>query len=186
MNARTDNIRITCPHCKVVLETDSNIEGSHVECPECGKEFVAHRVNPTIVDSIKPHSKKKSNGDGKGLFTVIVKIVAALLLLHQIKVCVVAYSNQSNPEGNRFLTADGHRKTKAVPGLKTFSVAAYGACLIPGTGPFLGLLAIGLGYGADWQADVVQQHADEQWAKSQHWLKEGGIDPNKPFGRYGN
>lgn len=30
-----------CPHCKVVFETEETVDGSRVDCPECGKEFVA-------------------------------------------------------------------------------------------------------------------------------------------------
>lgn len=59
MSGTPDTIRITCPNCNAVLEADGSIEGSRIECPECGGEFVAVRDKPEIGKAINPRSKKK-------------------------------------------------------------------------------------------------------------------------------
>lgn len=59
MSDTSATIRIACPHCKVVLETDASVEGTRVACPECGREFVAQRDKSPVVQAGKSNSKKK-------------------------------------------------------------------------------------------------------------------------------
>lgn len=39
MNKSTAPIRIVCPHCRTILESDEPIESASVECPACGVAF---------------------------------------------------------------------------------------------------------------------------------------------------
>lgn len=36
-----ETTRCQCPHCGVILETDDPVSGMRVDCPKCGREFVA-------------------------------------------------------------------------------------------------------------------------------------------------
>lgn len=78
MSGPPDTIRITCPNCNAVLEADGSIEGSRIECPECGREFVAVRDKPKIVKAIHPRSKKKR---------VIGIVLLAVVLLFMFSRC---------------------------------------------------------------------------------------------------
>ncbi len=84
MSDTSNTIRIACPHCKVVLETDASVEGTRVACPECGREFVASRKKPSVVQADKPKSKKK--------FVLGIAILAVALLCMRTS-CSGGHSN---------------------------------------------------------------------------------------------
>ena len=44
------SLQYQCPHCKAVLEADESVGGSSVDCPECGKEFVAVPLSTITVE----------------------------------------------------------------------------------------------------------------------------------------
>ena len=78
MNETSRNIRIVCPHCKAVLETDGPVGNTAVPCPACGREFVP------VPDGIKT----------KGIFLwhffrkrPILCILAVLGLFFMISMC---------------------------------------------------------------------------------------------------
>lgn len=73
MSDTANTIRIACPHCKVVLETDASVEGTRVACPECGREFVAQRHNPGTVNTTKPPKKKR-------IFGIVLLAVALIFI----------------------------------------------------------------------------------------------------------
>lgn len=75
MDNTSNPIRFTCPHCKAVLETETDIAGLRVECPECGKEFVASRNKPGTPKVAKPKSKKKR------VIGIVLLAVALLFML---------------------------------------------------------------------------------------------------------
>lgn len=177
MSDTANTIRIACPHCKVVLETDGSVEGTRVACPECGKQFVAHRVKPTrggVLNLLRKKNRKFG----------VVQIVAAALFLFQAKAC--SDSKSSGHEGyRRFMTEDGHYRSGTVTGLKAFSAIAYGVGMIPGVGPVVWIPAFGIGFGANLWSNAVQEREDEKWEKSIKGLRDSGIDPDHPFGKYG-
>jgi hypothetical protein len=176
MSDTSDNIKIACPHCKVVLETDASVEGTRVACPECGREFVPQRHNPGAMKVAKPKLKKKRKFG-------IVQIVAAVLFLFQAKACS---DSKSSDHQDIFLTEDGHYRSETVSGLKTFSAIAYGVGMIPGIGPVVWVPAFGIGFGANLWSNAVQKREDERWERSMQWLRDSGYDPDHPFGKYGD
>jgi hypothetical protein len=93
------------------------------------------------------------------------------------------YKNQANVGGNRFVTADGHRRSTAATTWRTIGSIADWAWLIPGVGWAVSLVG---GLGARAIANGIQNRADKQWAQAQAGLQNAGIDSNNPFGRYGN
>lgn len=166
-----------CPHCRAILETGETIEGMQVPCPVCGHEFSANRDQPKNMHADKLPKKKRRFG--------ILQIVSAVLFCFQSVVCCHAYSNQSNPGGHIYMTADGHRKAAAVPILKSVSAIAYGTGMIPGIAPVVWGPAMAIGFGANCLANVVQRRADERWGNAMQMLQDHGIDPNNILGKYG-
>lgn len=59
MNDTGKTIRIACPHCGAVLETEANVVGIRANCPECGREFVVYKDKGYMVKAGKPRSKTK-------------------------------------------------------------------------------------------------------------------------------
>ena len=58
MSTTAKNIQIACPHCGVVLETEDSIAGAQVDCPECGKAFLATPIKPEPAPTV-PDARRK-------------------------------------------------------------------------------------------------------------------------------
>lgn len=84
MNDATNTIRITCPQCGVVLETEESVANMKVNCPECGAMFVATPMKPVLqIVPEEPQKSRKSPPKGKrkkwgwGLMLGLVLAVSA-------------------------------------------------------------------------------------------------------------
>ena len=89
MSDMPDTIRITCPHCKVVLETDASVKGTRVACPECGREFFAQRDKSPVVQAGKSNSKKKR------IFGIVLLAVALIFIFAK------CFNANHMPAGNK-------------------------------------------------------------------------------------
>ena len=70
-----NSVRIRCPHCGVVLETEEDIAGTQVNCPECGGEFApdpdASQTGPSGRARV-PKKGKRLVITLLGLFIVVI------------------------------------------------------------------------------------------------------------------
>ena len=69
-----------CPHCGVLLETDQPISGTQVNCPECGRDFVARPLE-SMTRSVLRMLQKPFSRMTKRRLLFLVPVLAGILLL---------------------------------------------------------------------------------------------------------
>lgn len=78
---KTNTIRISCPHCGVVLETDGDIAGTQVNCPECGGEFVP------APDASQPGSGGRARVPKKGKRLLMTLLGLLIVVIAGVTSC---------------------------------------------------------------------------------------------------
>ena len=79
MSNPSETIQIACPHCGTVLETEESIAGAQIDCPECGKAFLAAPIQPepvpTVSDALPKSPRTGRNPKKKWAWILAVVLV---------------------------------------------------------------------------------------------------------------
>lgn len=80
MSHPSETIQIACPHCGTVLETEESIAGAQIDCPECGKAFLAAPIQPEPVPTVSaaPQNRPRTSRSPKKVWAWILAVVLVL------------------------------------------------------------------------------------------------------------
>lgn len=80
---KTNTVRVTCPHCGAVLETEEDLAGTQVDCPECGGTFVPDHDASQTGPGGRTRVPKKGKRLAITLLGLFIAVIAGVTSCYQ-------------------------------------------------------------------------------------------------------